>query len=445
MQEFKSIHHRQVLSSKEDFDLIENYLSKPLCVPNDPLEDLPYVFDFGENPISLKLDKLLDHPPIPVPNFDFNLDFQFNKELSDSSVSTLFVPQSPSEDEASNDCNSSVFVGMSTNNDNFTVDPIETSGDKVKMCTPLLVPLGPTQMEASEAKMCASLPTSRDVIETESGEFEQPKAISSVNSTRRRSSEVKLSTGKPYTNPLGKISLKGKTSTILHVSTNPAKTRSTKAKTRTIRPISIDPIESKTNEVKMWTTLPLVDAEDNTLENLSSKFSSSEKENYDINIINFSINESQAQISTNRTRRKRTREKRARYSLEDWAFGRDNFDDLSYISTKEDHDHKQKPKRRCTHCQTEKTPQWREGPLGKGTLCNACGVRFKSGRLLPEYRPAGSPSFDAFKHSNFHREVLKMRSKGKGSLRKKRRRVTLAVAVKPVYTLPSGPGRASNS
>ncbi|KAJ4715731.1 MYB transcription factor [Melia azedarach] len=42
--------------------------------------------------------------------------------------------------------------------------------------------------------------------------------------------------------------------------------------------------------------------------------------------------------------------------------------------------------RRCTHCQIQRTPQWRTGPLGPKTLCNACGVRYKSGRLLPDYR-----------------------------------------------------------
>ncbi|KAI4350377.1 hypothetical protein L6164_004837 [Bauhinia variegata] len=48
--------------------------------------------------------------------------------------------------------------------------------------------------------------------------------------------------------------------------------------------------------------------------------------------------------------------------------------------------------RRCTHCLAQRTPQWRAGPLGPKTLCNACGVRYKSGRLLPEYRPAKSPT-----------------------------------------------------
>ncbi|KAJ4972236.1 hypothetical protein NE237_005335 [Protea cynaroides] len=65
--------------------------------------------------------------------------------------------------------------------------------------------------------------------------------------------------------------------------------------------------------------------------------------------------------------------------------------------------------RRCTHCLAQRTPQWRAGPLGPKTLCNACGVRFKSGRLLPEYRPAKSPTFVSYKHSNSHKKVMEMR------------------------------------
>ncbi|XP_065862887.1 GATA transcription factor 1 [Euphorbia lathyris] len=65
--------------------------------------------------------------------------------------------------------------------------------------------------------------------------------------------------------------------------------------------------------------------------------------------------------------------------------------------------------RKCQHCGSEKTPQWRAGPLGPKTLCNACGVRYKSGRLVPEYRPASSPSFSSELHSNSHRKVLEMR------------------------------------
>ncbi|GER42291.1 GATA transcription factor [Striga asiatica] len=72
--------------------------------------------------------------------------------------------------------------------------------------------------------------------------------------------------------------------------------------------------------------------------------------------------------------------------------------------------------RKCTHCQVQKTPQWRSGPLGPKTLCNACGVRYKSGRLFPEYRPAFSPTFSNELHSNSHRKVLEMRRRKEISL-----------------------------
>ncbi|XP_076946881.1 GATA transcription factor 9-like [Bidens hawaiensis] len=64
---------------------------------------------------------------------------------------------------------------------------------------------------------------------------------------------------------------------------------------------------------------------------------------------------------------------------------------------------------RCLHCGSDKTPQWRTGPMGPKTLCNACGVRYKSGRLVPEYRPAASPTFVSAKHSNSHRKVMEIR------------------------------------
>ncbi|XP_043702629.1 GATA transcription factor 8-like [Telopea speciosissima] len=67
--------------------------------------------------------------------------------------------------------------------------------------------------------------------------------------------------------------------------------------------------------------------------------------------------------------------------------------------------------RKCLHCEITKTPQWRAGPLGPKTLCNACGVRYKSGRLFPEYRPAASPTFVASLHSNSHKKVVEMRTK----------------------------------
>ncbi|XP_073145350.1 GATA transcription factor 11-like [Henckelia pumila] len=75
--------------------------------------------------------------------------------------------------------------------------------------------------------------------------------------------------------------------------------------------------------------------------------------------------------------------------------------------------------KKCTHCEITKTPQWREGPLGPKTLCNACGVRYRSGRLFPEYRPAASPTFVRDFHSNSHRKVLEMRNIARDSMQGK--------------------------
>ncbi|KAM0963437.1 hypothetical protein COP2_023097 [Malus domestica] len=69
----------------------------------------------------------------------------------------------------------------------------------------------------------------------------------------------------------------------------------------------------------------------------------------------------------------------------------------------------------CQHCGADETPQWRAGPLGPKTLCNACGVRYKSGRLVPEYRPASSPTFSSKLHSNSHRKIMEMRKQKHGT------------------------------
>ncbi|KQJ96967.1 hypothetical protein BRADI_3g28003v3 [Brachypodium distachyon] len=52
---------------------------------------------------------------------------------------------------------------------------------------------------------------------------------------------------------------------------------------------------------------------------------------------------------------------------------------------------------------------WCEGPEGRRMLCNACGMRYRSGRLVPEYRPISSPTFPPGLHSNRHSRVVQMR------------------------------------
>ncbi|XP_020575266.1 GATA transcription factor 1-like [Phalaenopsis equestris] len=71
-------------------------------------------------------------------------------------------------------------------------------------------------------------------------------------------------------------------------------------------------------------------------------------------------------------------------------------------------------RKKCRHCEAQETPQWRLGPEGPKTLCNACGVRYNSGRLVPEYRPANSPTFSPAIHSNSHRQVMLIRRRKYG-------------------------------
>ncbi|KAJ8467821.1 hypothetical protein OPV22_030373 [Ensete ventricosum] len=97
-------------------------------------------------------------------------------------------------------------------------------------------------------------------------------------------------------------------------------------------------------------------------------------------------------------------------------------------------------RRCCRHCGAEETPQWRAGPEGPKTLCNACGVRYKSGRLVPEYRPASSPTFSAAVHSNSHRRILEMRRQNvAGELRRSTR------APPPTPSLKQNPSLLVNS
>lgn len=45
----------------------------------------------------------------------------------------------------------------------------------------------------------------------------------------------------------------------------------------------------------------------------------------------------------------------------------------------------------CQACGTNSTPMWRRGPAGKSTLCNACGAKWKVGRLVVPDQPPTMP------------------------------------------------------
>ncbi|GJQ10610.1 hypothetical protein GpartN1_g2401.t1 [Galdieria partita] len=46
---------------------------------------------------------------------------------------------------------------------------------------------------------------------------------------------------------------------------------------------------------------------------------------------------------------------------------------------------------RCVVCGVTDTPLWRSGPKGRKTLCNACGVRWKKGKLYIDGKQASPP------------------------------------------------------
>lgn len=94
-----------------------------------------------------------------------------------------------------------------------------------------------------------------------------------------------------------------------------------------------------------------------------------------------------------------------------------NMEESDSWEREEDPNPKPTPKRKkqkvavkkCMHCESTKTPQWREGPMGHATLCNACGVQYRHGRLFPEYRPLKSPTFNPALHSHLPKKVQQMR------------------------------------
>ncbi|CAL9131818.1 unnamed protein product [Musa acuminata var. zebrina] len=76
----------------------------------------------------------------------------------------------------------------------------------------------------------------------------------------------------------------------------------------------------------------------------------------------------------------------------------------------------------CRHCGTRETPQWRSGPNGSSELCNACGIRYKSGRLFPEYRPSTTAtSIDSSNYSNRHSTIMTIRQRRENERRGRER------------------------
>ncbi|ORZ06661.1 hypothetical protein BCR42DRAFT_456335 [Absidia repens] len=58
-------------------------------------------------------------------------------------------------------------------------------------------------------------------------------------------------------------------------------------------------------------------------------------------------------------------------------------------------------KKRCESCHTSHSPEWRRGPSGHRTLCNACGLRYSRSLVRQEQRATMSPTLS---HASVHQQ-----------------------------------------
>eukprot|EP00026_Physarum_polycephalum_P013018 Phypoly_transcript_13376.p1 GENE.Phypoly_transcript_13376~~Phypoly_transcript_13376.p1 ORF type:complete len:281 (+),score=73.43 Phypoly_transcript_13376:158-1000(+) len=63
---------------------------------------------------------------------------------------------------------------------------------------------------------------------------------------------------------------------------------------------------------------------------------------------------------------------------EDSEYFEDKEDDVPQLIQPRTHTHHSQPQLRiCEFCGSSNTPTWRRGPGGKGSLCNACGIKWR--------------------------------------------------------------------
>eukprot|EP00891_Asterochloris_glomerata_P002858 jgi/Astpho2/2858/Aster-x0135 len=116
-------------------------------------------------------------------------------------------------------------------------------------------------------------------------------------------------------------------------------------------------------------------------------------------------------------------------------------------SQRHPHDRRRGP---CVHCNVTETPQWRDGPHGLKTACNACGIKWTRGNLPGYNKPDGGKKEGGKKvpskkrareevsdgeteYSPVHSDVTESDSDGKGL---KRRRTRTPAYLKDEYVMP---------
>lgn len=65
----------------------------------------------------------------------------------------------------------------------------------------------------------------------------------------------------------------------------------------------------------------------------------------------------------------------------------------------------------CYHCKTTDTPEWRKGPAGKNTLCNACGLQYAKRVKLASERCKGKMELNDMLNPEEEGEPKKKRRK----------------------------------
>ncbi|KAG0167370.1 hypothetical protein DFQ30_006127, partial [Apophysomyces sp. BC1015] len=68
--------------------------------------------------------------------------------------------------------------------------------------------------------------------------------------------------------------------------------------------------------------------------------------------------------------------------------------------------------KKCLYCGSKSTPMWRRGPQGAGTLCNACGVKWKHGKILCGTDTSTVPAVPAKERKNVAKGEKKRKKSG---------------------------------
>jgi hypothetical protein len=77
--------------------------------------------------------------------------------------------------------------------------------------------------------------------------------------------------------------------------------------------------------------------------------------------------------------------------------------------------------KKCLYCGSRSTPMWRRGPQGAGTLCNACGVKWKHGKILcGSAAPPPTPATDKVeKKKRKYHNANKKEKRGRATAKKR--------------------------